>query len=222
MRAALGRSGRARGRSWSGTATAARWRWPGRSTRPRASTACCWCPRRARSGRAGSGLSTDLLANPLTGPVLARALPSAAAATRSPSAASRRSSRRSRRRPAISTHLRLDLVLAAFGAARQRAAARGAQGRGPGDGRRAIRRSRMPLEIVHGTADEIVPVAIHSEPLARAGSRRAADPARGASGTCRITSPCRTCSPRSTASRRRDGIATRGGGPHSRRAARRS
>ncbi len=111
----------------------------------------------------GLGLSTDLLANPLTGPALARAIPAllprsvaerAAARVFAPQAAP----------PGYLEHLGVDLVLrpTTLRANALQLAALKDQIRVMLAGYPEI---AMPVELIHGMADETVPLAIHSEPL---------------------------------------------------------
>lgn len=113
----------------------------------------------------GLGLTNDLLANPLTGPLIARAAPrlvSHGFVERSleevfaPQASP----------PGYLDHLDLGLVLqpsALRENARQLVALKEElRPLGPG-----YRRLRMPVEIVHGAADRTVGLDIHSRPLAR-------------------------------------------------------
>jgi pimeloyl-ACP methyl ester carboxylesterase len=112
----------------------------------------------------GLGLSTDLLANPLSGPALARAIPALLPRTVAEAAAARVFAPQPVP-PGYLDMLRLELVLRP---ATLRANA----------GQLAALKDQirvmvplypdlaMPVELIHGTADVTVPLAIHSEPLA--------------------------------------------------------
>ena len=113
----------------------------------------------------GLGLSTDLLANPLTGPLLAWTLPSLLPRSIAESAVATVFAPQSPP-PGYLENLRLDLVVS-----REALRANALQLAALKDDVRAIvpRYSSlaMPVELVHGSADTTVPIEIHSVPLAR-------------------------------------------------------
>lgn len=113
----------------------------------------------------GLGYSTDLLANPLSGPLVSRAVPAllplsvaerAAASAFAPQAAPE----------GYLQHLGVDLVLrpATLRRNAQQLAALKDQLRVMSP---LYPQLAMPVEILHGTADETVPFAIHAGPLSR-------------------------------------------------------
>lgn len=113
----------------------------------------------------GLGLSTDLLANPLTGPLLAQTLPSVLPRSVAEGAVARVFAPQAPP-PGYLAHVRLDLLLtpvALRANALQLAALKD-------DVRAMVPRYpaiRTPVELIHGEADDTVPLAIHSEPLSR-------------------------------------------------------
>ncbi len=113
----------------------------------------------------GLGLATELLANPLSGPVLARALPVLVTPGLARAAADRVFAPQEVPEGYVA-HLELDLVLRSLALrrnARQLDALKGQVARMVP----LYPRLSMPVEIVHGTADDTVPLDIHSEPLSR-------------------------------------------------------
>jgi pimeloyl-ACP methyl ester carboxylesterase len=168
MRVALRRLGHARavlvGHSYGGSVALA---WALDAPDSVAGLALLAAPSQVWQG--GLGRSTDLLANPLTGPVLARALPALLPRATAEAAAARVFAPQTPP-PLYLETLRLDLLLrpATLRAnATQLAALR--------DQIRLMAphypRLAMPVEILHGDADVTVPLAVHSEPLARQLSR---------------------------------------------------
>lgn len=113
----------------------------------------------------GLGLTTDLLANPLTGPLLAQATPRVLPASFVEGAVAKVFAPQSPP-PGYFAHLRPDLVLAptALRANALQLAALKDQIRVMVPRYPAL---AMPMELVHGTADTTVPLDIHSEPLSR-------------------------------------------------------
>ncbi len=117
----------------------------------------------------GLGIATDLLASPVTGPLLARVLPSLLPRSAAEAAAARVFAPQAPP-PGYVERLRLELVTRP---ATLRANAT----------QLAVLKDQLrvmaplypdlatPVELVHGTADTTVPLAIHSEPLARQAPR---------------------------------------------------
>jgi len=112
----------------------------------------------------GLGFSTDLLASPLTGPLLANAVPALLPGSVAEAAAARVFAPQTPP-PGYVAHLGIDLVLRA-----QALRANALQLAGLKEQIRTMAPHypalAIPVEILHGTEDTTVPLAIHSEPLA--------------------------------------------------------
>lgn len=114
----------------------------------------------------GLGVTTDLLASPLTGPLIAGAVPALLPSFVAEAAAARAFAPQSAPEGYL-RHLGYDRVVNARALRRnamQLAALKD-------EIRRLVPRYpslALPVEALHGTADTVVPLAIHSEPLARA------------------------------------------------------
>lgn len=112
----------------------------------------------------GLGASTDLLASPLTGPLLARVVPNVLPRSVVEGAVARVFAPQAPP-PGYFAHLRPDLVLApsALRANAQQLAALKAEVAAMVPRYPTL---AMPVELVHGTADDTVWIGIHSEPTA--------------------------------------------------------
>lgn len=113
----------------------------------------------------GLGLSTDLLANPVTGPLIASTIPAVLPGAVAEAAAGRVFAPQ-KPPPGYVAQLGFDQVLRA-----QTLRANALQLAALKDQIRQMVPQyptlAMPVEVLHGTADSTVPLAIHSEPLAR-------------------------------------------------------